>query len=322
MRAVVAAVEASLAPSALRRTVAVIWSRAAAVSSRLAACCSVRRDRSSDAVAISSDPPLMPSVALEMAPMASSRLSTAALKSFLICRYWPVNSASMREVRSPWARRPRLAARVETTMACSASTFLRSASVMTRSLSAAERSAVASVSRARAFRPLSLNTCTAVAIRPTSSRRSRPSTSTSRSPPARRFMRSARLFRGREILAVAIHMPMARPRPMPATASPMLILIASLLPAARAVTVASSLAEFCSLIARRSLVRAAILGFTTAMVAIPASAWFSMPCSTALPPPAMTSSARARNSAILAASAGWSLAALSRLARSLTTDSW
>jgi hypothetical protein len=41
-RAPEAAAEASLAPSALRRTVAVISSRAAAVSSRLAACCSVR----------------------------------------------------------------------------------------------------------------------------------------------------------------------------------------------------------------------------------------------------------------------------------------
>ena len=55
---------ACLAPSAVFRTVAVISFSAAAVSSRLAACCSVRRDRSSDAVAISWRPsgsaPMLP----------------------------------------------------------------------------------------------------------------------------------------------------------------------------------------------------------------------------------------------------------------------
>ncbi len=45
-----------VAPSAVFRTVAVISSRAAAVSSREAACCSVRRDRSSAAWLISTVP--------------------------------------------------------------------------------------------------------------------------------------------------------------------------------------------------------------------------------------------------------------------------
>jgi hypothetical protein len=85
-RAPVAAAEACLAPSALRRTVAVISSRAAAVSSRLAACCSVRRDRSSEALAISLEPPCRPSAAVAMPLMVSRRLSMAALKSVLISR--------------------------------------------------------------------------------------------------------------------------------------------------------------------------------------------------------------------------------------------
>ncbi len=56
----VTAVLACLALEAVFLTVAVISSRAAAVSSRLAACCSVRRERSSEARAISSEPLLMP----------------------------------------------------------------------------------------------------------------------------------------------------------------------------------------------------------------------------------------------------------------------
>jgi hypothetical protein len=47
---------AALAPSAVLRTVAVIWSRAAAASSRLAACCSERCDRSSAAVGDAAGP--------------------------------------------------------------------------------------------------------------------------------------------------------------------------------------------------------------------------------------------------------------------------
>ena len=69
------------APSAILRTVAVISSRAAAVSSRLAACCSVRRDRFSDALEISSAPLRIPTVALLIDTMASASWPTAALKS-------------------------------------------------------------------------------------------------------------------------------------------------------------------------------------------------------------------------------------------------
>ena len=72
---------ASLATSAVRRTVAVIWSRAAAVSSRLAACCSVRRDRSSAADVISSAPDLTPFVLVAIACIVPWRFSIAALKS-------------------------------------------------------------------------------------------------------------------------------------------------------------------------------------------------------------------------------------------------
>ncbi len=50
---------AAFAPSAVLRTVAVISSSAAAVCSRLAACCSVRRDRSSAAWLISHVPERM-----------------------------------------------------------------------------------------------------------------------------------------------------------------------------------------------------------------------------------------------------------------------
>ena len=73
--------EAWAAPSALRLTVAVISSRAAAVSSRLAACCSVRRDRSSAALEISSEPPRMPPAETVTACMASRSWLAASLKS-------------------------------------------------------------------------------------------------------------------------------------------------------------------------------------------------------------------------------------------------
>ena len=70
-----------MAPSALRLTVAVISSSAAAVSSRLAACCSVRRDRSFEALAISWAPPLTLPVETEIADIVLSSVSAAALKS-------------------------------------------------------------------------------------------------------------------------------------------------------------------------------------------------------------------------------------------------
>ncbi len=69
------------APSAVRFTVAVISSRAAAVSSRVAACCSVRRDRSSAAWLISAAPEVIPSALAVITRMASCSLSIARLKS-------------------------------------------------------------------------------------------------------------------------------------------------------------------------------------------------------------------------------------------------
>jgi hypothetical protein len=75
-----------LAPADERFTVAVISSRAAAVSSRLAACCSLRRDRSSAAEAISSEPEPMPLAAWTMVRIASSSWVMAPLKS--LCRRW------------------------------------------------------------------------------------------------------------------------------------------------------------------------------------------------------------------------------------------
>ncbi|MNI79712.1 hypothetical protein D3C73_1361880 [compost metagenome] len=72
---------ASTAPSAERATVAVICSRAAAVSSRLAACCSVRRDRSFEACEISRAlAPIAPARST-MARITPCSLSIAALKS-------------------------------------------------------------------------------------------------------------------------------------------------------------------------------------------------------------------------------------------------
>ncbi len=82
VRAEATSAVARVAPSAVWRTVAAISSSAAAVSSRLAACCSVRRDRSFEALAISWVPePIWPAT-LEMVRMASSRPAAAALKSF------------------------------------------------------------------------------------------------------------------------------------------------------------------------------------------------------------------------------------------------
>ena len=67
--------------SAARFTVSVMSSSDAAVSSRLAACCSVRRERSSAAAAISLRPRLMASVLEATAMMVNFSFSIASLKS-------------------------------------------------------------------------------------------------------------------------------------------------------------------------------------------------------------------------------------------------
>ncbi len=69
------------APSAVRRTVAVISSSAAAVSSSEAACCSVRRDRSSDAAEISPVPERIAEALAATLRIVSCRRVMAPLKS-------------------------------------------------------------------------------------------------------------------------------------------------------------------------------------------------------------------------------------------------
>ncbi|PAV66406.1 hypothetical protein WR25_15787 [Diploscapter pachys] len=71
----------SRAAAAVVRTCEVISSIAAAVSSRLAACCSVRRDRSSEAVLISPEPVRTSTALLATADSVVPSLSMAALKS-------------------------------------------------------------------------------------------------------------------------------------------------------------------------------------------------------------------------------------------------
>ncbi len=104
-----------LAPSAVRRTVAVIWSSAAAVSSRLAACCSVRRDRSSAACEISPAPERMPWVLWAITFMVSCRRLMAPLKSARSFSYSSGKVVFRRKVTSPSARRSRPSARLFTT---------------------------------------------------------------------------------------------------------------------------------------------------------------------------------------------------------------
>ena len=74
---------ASPAPPAVCFMLAVNCSTAASVSSRLAACLSVRRDKSSEAAAISSAPNLMPATECATADTAACSFATASLKSAL-----------------------------------------------------------------------------------------------------------------------------------------------------------------------------------------------------------------------------------------------
>ena len=96
---------ACLAPSAVFFTVTVISSSAAAVSSRLEACCSVRRDRSSAAVEISPVPARIACVLALTAAIDCSSASSEALKSTRSGSRAGMNSASMRCSRLPSAKR-------------------------------------------------------------------------------------------------------------------------------------------------------------------------------------------------------------------------
>ncbi len=89
--------------SAFCLTVEVSSSIEAAVSSRLAACCSVRRDRSSLPVAISLAAALMLTAALWMPPTMAASCSEVALASSRIVANTPWNSPCMRTLRSPAA---------------------------------------------------------------------------------------------------------------------------------------------------------------------------------------------------------------------------
>ncbi|MCW0414603.1 hypothetical protein NB689_000357 [Xanthomonas sacchari] len=94
---------ACCAYSAFCLTVEVSSSIDAAVSSRLAACCSVRRDRSSLPAAISAAAASIAADECWMRPTISVRRATVALASSRIRANTPSNSPCMRPVRSPLA---------------------------------------------------------------------------------------------------------------------------------------------------------------------------------------------------------------------------
>ncbi|MCW0417375.1 hypothetical protein NB689_003129 [Xanthomonas sacchari] len=91
------------ARSAFCLTVEVSSSIDAAVSSRLAACCSVRRDRSSLPVAISLAAALMLTAAVWMRATMAASCSVVALASSRMVANTPWKSPCMRAVRSPAA---------------------------------------------------------------------------------------------------------------------------------------------------------------------------------------------------------------------------
>ncbi|MCW0415818.1 hypothetical protein NB689_001572 [Xanthomonas sacchari] len=87
--------------SAFWRTVEVSSSIEAAVSSRFAACCSVRRDRSSLPAAISPAAALIAFAACWMRPTMAASCSAVALASSRMVANTPWKSPCMRAVRSP-----------------------------------------------------------------------------------------------------------------------------------------------------------------------------------------------------------------------------
>ncbi|MND70497.1 hypothetical protein D3C80_620040 [compost metagenome] len=184
------------APSAVRFTVAVISSRAAAVSSRLAACCSVRRDRSSEAWLISLEPERMAATLATTTATACSSWAMAALKSAFSFSALGVTGAVIRWVRSPLAMALRPSPRAVMTTRSSSAALAFSASTRARSSSAASRWAAASASRPSLAMAASLKARTAAAIRPTSSLRPVAGTMTVTSPDARRRIAEVMATRG------------------------------------------------------------------------------------------------------------------------------
>ncbi|MND80237.1 hypothetical protein D3C80_720050 [compost metagenome] len=187
-RAACTTLEACLAPSAVLFTVAVISSRAAAVSSSEAACCSVRRDRSSEAWLISPEPERMAATLVTTTATACSSCEMAALKSLFSCAALGETSAVIRWVRSPPAMACRPSARAVMATRSSAAARAFSASTRARSSSAACRWATASASRRALAMAASLKAVTAEAIWPTSSLRPMAGTRIEVSPAARRRM--------------------------------------------------------------------------------------------------------------------------------------
>ena len=126
-----------LAPSAVSRTRAVTSPKAAAACSSPAACCSVRRDRLSEAPARPSQLALSPRLAKPTAPMASESWPSAELKSSRSFRYSSGSSSERRYARSPAARAaiPWPTERTTVARSCastSASAFSRAASAASR----------------------------------------------------------------------------------------------------------------------------------------------------------------------------------------------
>jgi hypothetical protein len=132
---------ASSARVAALRTVAVISSSAAEVSSSEAACCSVRRDRSSVAACISDAPALISWVSALSSAMVSLRRSAAWLKSVRSFSSSPVKACSSRTFRLPLLSSLRAAPSSRTAASVSWSRAAFSASRRWRSASVSSRPA-------------------------------------------------------------------------------------------------------------------------------------------------------------------------------------
>ena len=187
------------APSAVRLTPPVTSPRAATVSSRLAACCSVRWARSLEATVISVRPVRIEPTAERTWPIAPSSSSTEALNFARIGSNSGATSPDMRTVRSPAESRSKPASTMPTKARRSSALALSRAAWRCLAWSWLMRAASASsASRSRSI-AWSLKTCTAPAISPISSLRPMAGTATSLSPAASRRMAAVIALIGREI---------------------------------------------------------------------------------------------------------------------------
>ncbi len=145
---------------------------AAAVSSREAACCSVRRERSSVLPLISRQPLSIDVVACATAESVSASWATASLKSFRRVSNSSANGCPRRIVNYPLQVLPSPPASVA--VACVIASERASSSFARAALSASvvDCCSFASASNFTAAIALARNTSTAPAIEPSSSRRS------------------------------------------------------------------------------------------------------------------------------------------------------